>query len=64
MHSFHRVSAVLALALPLVMPAFPARAADASGTFTTVFEDDLFYRTDRDYTNGIEFNWSPVGSAS
>ena len=48
----------------LMVAAVPARAADPSGTFTTVFENDLFYRTDRDYTNGIEFNWSPTGSAS
>jgi len=47
-----------------MVAAVPARAADPSGTFTTVFENDLFYRTDRDYTNGIEFNWSPTGSAS
>jgi lipid A 3-O-deacylase len=63
-HPFHRVSAALALALPLMIPAFSARAAEASGTFTTVFENDLFYRTDRDYTNGIEFNWSPSGNAA
>ncbi|MEO7054996.1 MAG: lipid A-modifier LpxR family protein, partial [Rhizomicrobium sp.] len=52
------------MALPLMIPAFPARAAETSGTFTTVFENDLFYRTDRDYTNGIEFNWSPAGNAA
>lgn len=64
MHFFRRTPAMLALALTLLIPAMPARAAGPSGTFTTVFENDLFYRTDRDYTNGIEFNWSPVGAAS
>jgi hypothetical protein len=63
-HPFHRAPAVLALATALAIPALPAHAADPSGTFTTVFENDLCYRTDRDYTNGIEFNWSPVGNAS
>jgi len=63
-HHFHPAPVTLALALTLIIPAFPARAADPSGTFTTVFENDLFYRTDRDYTNGIEFNWSPTGSAA
>ena len=63
MHFFRSTPAMLALALTLLIPAMPARAAGASGTFTTVFENDLFYRTDRDYTNGIEFNWSPVGTA-
>jgi hypothetical protein len=28
-------------------------------TYNVIFENDLFYRRDRDYTNGIEFNWSP-----
>jgi lipid A 3-O-deacylase len=62
LHYSHRT--ILTLAAFLAIPAIPARAAEPSGTFTTVFENDLFYRTDRDYTNGIEFNWSPTGSAS
>lgn len=55
---------VLAFAALLAIGAVPAHAAEPAGTFTTVFENDLFYRTDRDYTNGIEFNWSPVGNAA
>ena len=35
------------------------RAADARDTLTIVFENDLFYHTDRDYTNGLEATWSP-----
>lgn len=64
MHSVNRVPVMLALATMLFISAIPAHAADPAGTFTTVFENDLFYRTDRDYTNGIEFNWSPIGAAS
>ena len=64
MHHFRPAPVTLALALTLIIQAIPARAAVSSGTFTTVFENDLFYRTDRDYTNGIEFNWSPTGSAA
>jgi hypothetical protein len=63
LYFFHSTPAILAFATALLLPAIPARAAGPSGTFTTVFENDLFYRTDRDYTNGIEFNWSPTGSA-
>lgn len=64
MHQFHCTPFTLAFAAFLTVTALPAHAADPSGTFTTVFENDLFYRTDRDYTNGIEFNWSPIGNAS
>jgi lipid A 3-O-deacylase len=63
-HSFNRAPVLLALALIFTTPAVCAHAGAPSGTFTTVFENDLFYRADRDYTNGIEFNWSPTGSAS
>ena len=52
----------LAFAASLMLPAMPVHAADEPGTFTTVFENDLFFRIDRDYTNGIEFNWSPSAS--
>lgn len=48
-----RMRAILALFL-LSLPA-PALADVAN----VIFENDLFYRRDRDYTNGIEFNWSP-----
>lgn len=64
MRRFRRRPAALAFILSLAIPAASAHAADPSGTLTTVFENDLFYRTDRDYTNGIEFNWSPAGRAS
>ena len=64
MRRFRHRPTALAFILSLAIPAASAHAADPSGTLTTVFENDLFYRTDRDYTNGIEFNWSPAGSAS
>lgn len=31
------------------------------GIFTALFENDVFYRTDRDYTNGVQLAWtSPI----
>ena len=39
-------------------------AAQESGTITVLFENDLFYHTDRDYTNGAQLAWtSPVLSS-
>jgi lipid A 3-O-deacylase len=38
-----------------------SQEAQESGTFTVLFENDVFYRTDRDYTNGVQLAWtSPV----
>jgi lipid A 3-O-deacylase len=37
----------------------PARAAEARSTLSVIFENDLFYHTDRDYTNGVEVTWTP-----
>jgi len=42
-------------------PSTPESAAQEHGTITVLFENDLFYRTDRDYTNGTQIAWtSPV----
>jgi len=38
-----------------------ASAADSTperGTFSLLFENDIFYRTDRDYTNGVELSYT------
>jgi lipid A 3-O-deacylase len=43
--------AVLALAMA-------AQGAYAAGTFSILFENDVFYDTDRDYTNGVEFAYT------
>ena len=32
--------------------------AQESGTITVLFENDVFYRTDRDYTNGTQIAWT------
>ena len=58
-----RALSLAALFFPLLLPAIPAKAAE-SGTYALIFENDLFYRTDRDYTNGIELNWSPSRESS
>lgn len=29
-----------------------------SGTLSILFENDIFYNTDRDYTNGVQFAWT------
>jgi hypothetical protein len=39
-------------------------AAERSSTLSIVFENDLFYHADRDYTNGVEVSWSPRNKAA
>jgi Outer membrane protein LpxR len=51
----------LPAALAVLLATAPARAAQPRDTYSVIFENDLFYRTDRDYTNGIEFAFSPAG---
>lgn len=49
-------------ALLLALLAAPAPAAEpvpTHGTWSVVFENDLFRETDRDYTGGIAFVWLP-----
>ena len=51
---------LILVALPFLAAA-PARADDATtehGTLSVLFENDIFYNTDRDYTNGVEFAWT------
>ena len=42
----------------------PASASESKDTYSFIFENDLFYHTDRDYTNGVELSWSPSEPAS
>lgn len=51
----------LLAALAVLLLVAPARAAQPRDTYSVIFENDLFYHTDRDYTNGIEFAYSPAG---
>jgi lipid A 3-O-deacylase len=38
-------------------PVPKADAESSNGTFSLVVENDIFYNTDRSYTNGIRFSW-------
>jgi hypothetical protein len=52
------VATLIAACAAVALPSGPAAAADLErGTFSFVFENDLFYDTDRSYTNGIRFSW-------
>jgi hypothetical protein len=35
-----------------------AQVQPERGTFSVLFENDYFFHTDRDYTNGVEFAWT------
>ena len=35
-----------------------AQAAAERGTLSVLFENDYFFHSDRDYTNGVEFAWT------
>ena len=49
----------LLLALhPVAGRAEAASAASDKGAFTLLVENDLFYKTDHDYTNGLEFAYT------
>src|SRR5271154_4011816 len=40
-------------------PAFADKAGDDdAATLSILFENDVFYNTDRDYTNGVQFAWT------
>jgi lipid A 3-O-deacylase len=47
-----------------LFPTKPASAAESRSTFSIIFENDLFYHTDRDYTNGVEASWTPAKQES
>ena len=52
------------LAIIAVSMAHAETPVQESGTITILFENDLFYHTDRDYTNGVQLAWtSPVLSS-
>ncbi len=53
--SFALAGAVVFLAAPL---AFAADEAPEHGTISVLFENDVFYNTDRDYTNGVQFAYT------
>src|SRR5262245_31472604 len=49
------LTAILALLAPIRMA---AGAGPENGTLGIVFENDLFYGQDRDYTNGVLLSWT------
>ena len=53
--------AIVWLTSVLAPLALVAHAAEGSGTgtFSFVLENDLFYNTDRNYTNGVQIVWVP-----
>jgi hypothetical protein len=56
---FHRCTAGLALIAASFAWSLPAKAQEEAeiGTLSLVLENDLFYDTDRNYTNGVRASW-------
>jgi lipid A 3-O-deacylase len=52
-----RLAAIAAIAFVASNVQAPA-AEPENGTFSVVFENDLFYGQDRDYTNGVLLSWT------
>jgi hypothetical protein len=52
------IAVCAALSFSIRTPAHAAGKDDAGGTFSAYFENDLFYGTDRYYTNGFKLSWS------
>ncbi len=61
----NRLPALLVLLVALICPC-PAGAEEEArhGTLSFVLENDLFYNTDRHYTNGVRLVWVPGGDAA
>ncbi len=61
----NRLCAFLVLLMVIVCPYQTCTAEEAQhGTLSFVVENDLFYNTDRHYTNGVRLVWVPGGDAS
>lgn len=56
--------AIVPLVALATVPAAFAEETPQRGVFALVLENDLFYDTDRNYTNGITFIWVPTGKES
>lgn len=50
--------AVMGLGLCLATPGFAQQSTAETGALSILFENDIFYNTDRDYTNGVEIAWT------
>jgi len=52
------VVASIAAALLAAAALVPSRAADQHGSLSILVENDLFYNSDRDYTSGVQLNYT------
>ena len=57
--TMHGIRRIFRTALFLIALTGPAAAGEDSGTFGILFENDIFFDTDREYTNGILFDYAP-----
>ena len=53
-----------AVFLAIGLGSAPAGSAERHSTLSIIFENDLFYHADRDYTNGMEASWTPAEGAT
>lgn len=51
-----RWGSVMALAMLMAVPAEAARQPE--GAFSLIFENDIFFNSDRDYTNGVQLSYT------
>lgn len=49
---------LLTVAAIFAVPAGAAEKGEEKGILSVLFENDIFYRTDRDYTNGAQIAWT------
>ena len=54
-----QIAVTAALLIAAIALCAPAGAAETRSTLSIIFENDLFYHSDRDYTNGMEASWTP-----
>ncbi len=65
MRRSHCLACGIALVAAVLLWAGAATADSPEiGTFSILFENDIFYRTDRDYTNGVQFAWTSAPDRS
>ncbi len=53
-----RVALIFGTAILSAVTAQTARAESEPATFSVLFENDIFFDTDRDYTNGVQFAYT------
>ena len=53
-----RAALIFGVAILLAATAQTAYAESEDATFSILFENDVFFKTDRDYTNGVQFSYT------